>query len=219
MTVSDRAPDVRAVVVSVHVGRPRTVPSRHTTVTTAIWKNLVEGRVAVRGVNLDGDDQADRSVHGGPDKAVYTYALEEVRAWENELGRDLGEAAFGQNLTTQGIDVSGALIGEQWSVGSSLLEVAQPRLPCFKLGLRIGTPGFVKQFAQASRPGAYLRIIEEGDIGAQDRIEVIRRPNHGITSRMVSDAILRDHALIPTVVRAHQLPTELRTWLTDRVGD
>jgi MOSC domain-containing protein YiiM len=218
MTVFERALDGRAFVVSVHVGRPQTVQTQRAAVTTAIWKNPVEGRVAVRGVNLDGDDQADRSVHGGPDKAVYAYAREEVRAWENELGRDLGEAAFGQNLTTQGIDVSGALIGEQWSVGSTLFEVAQPRLPCFKLGLRIGTPGFVKQFAQASRPGAYLRIIEEGDIGEQDRIEVIRRPDHGITSRMVFDAILRDHALIPTVVRAHQLPTELRSWLTDRVG-
>lgn len=219
MTMSDRASGGRGVVVSVHVGRPRTVPAGRASVTTAIWKTPVEGRVAVRGVNLDGDDQADRSVHGGPDKAVYAYALEEVRAWESELGRDLGEAALGQNLTTQGIDVSGALIGEQWSIGSTLLEVAQPRLPCFKLGLRIGTPGFVRQFAHASRPGAYLRIVEEGDLGARDSIEVISRPGHGITSRMVSDAILRDHALIPLVVRAHQLPTELRSWMTDRVGD
>jgi MOSC domain-containing protein YiiM len=218
MTVCDRTLGTGGVVVSVHVGRPRTVSTRRGAVTTAIWKNPVEGRVAVRGVNLDGDDQADRSVHGGPDKAVYAYALEEVRAWENELGRDLGEAAFGQNLTTQGIDVSGALIGERWSIGSTLLEVAQPRLPCFKLGLRIGTPGFVKQFAQASRPGAYLRIVAEGDIGARDPIEVISRPSHGITSRMVSDAILRDPALIPTVIRAHQLPTELRSWMTDRIG-
>lgn len=217
--MSDRASGGRGVVVSVHVGRPRTVPAGRASVTTAIWKTPVEGRVAVRGVNLDGDDQADRSVHGGPDKAVYAYALEEVRAWESELGRDLGEAALGQNLTTQGIDVSGALIGEQWSIGSTLLEVAQPRLPCFKLGLRIGTPGFVRQFAHASRPGAYLRIVEEGDLGARDSIEVISRPGHGITSRMVSDAILRDHALIPLVVRAHQLPTELRSWMTDRVGD
>jgi MOSC domain-containing protein YiiM len=219
MTAADPALDSRAVLVSVHVGRPRTVATRGEAATTAIWKDLVEGRVAVRGVNLDGDDQADRSAHGGPDKAVYAYALEEVRAWECELGRDLGEAALGQNLTTQGIDVSGAVIGEQWSIGSALLEVAQPRLPCFKLGLRIGVPGFVKQFAQSSRPGAYLRIVEEGDLGAGDLIEVVSRPDHGITSRMVSDAILVDAALLPLVVRAHQLPAELRRRMNDRISD
>lgn len=187
--------------------------------TTAIWKYPVEGRLAVRGVNLVGDEQADLSVHGGPHKAVYAYALEEAQAWESELGRDLGEAAFGQNLTTEGVDVSGAVIGERWRVGTTLLEVAQPRQPCFKLGLRIGVPGFVKRFAQASRPGSYLRIIEEGDLGAGDPIEVVSRPDHGITSRMVSDAILRDSTLIPLVIQAPQIPPELRSWLAQRIAD
>lgn len=217
VTMPDRAGDRRGAVVSVHVGRPRAVPTGRGAVMTAIGKHRVEGRVAVRGVNVDGDEQADRSVHGGPDKAVYAYALEEVRWWESELGRDLGEAAFGQNLTTLGVDVSGAVIGERWSVGSAVLEVAQPRLPCFKLRLRIGTPGFVKRFGQASRPGAYLRIVQEGELGAGDRIEVIGRPGHAVTSRMVSDAILRDQDLIPIVVRAHELPAELRSWLGDRL--
>ena len=203
-------------VVSVHVGKPREVDTRRGAVATAIWKHAVAGRVAVRGVNLDGDDQADRSVHGGPDKAVYAYALEEVQAWESELGHDLGEAAFGQNLTTTGIDVSGAVIGERWAIGSTLLEVAQPRVPCFKLGLRIGSPGFVKRFAEASRPGAYLRIVAEGHLAADDPIRVISRPAHGITSRLVSDAILRDPTLIPSAVRAPELPADLRTWLAGR---
>lgn len=203
-------------VVSIHVGRPRTVQAGRAEVTTAIWKHPIQGRVRVRGVNIDGDDQADREVHGGPDKAIYAYALEEVRSWEAELGRPLGEAAFGQNLTTEGIDVSGAIIGERWRVGSALLEVAQPRQPCFKLALRIGEPGFVKRFAHASRPGAYLRIVAEGEIGAGDAIAIVDRPDHGISSRMVSDAILRDPTLRPLVVRAHQLPQELRTWITDR---
>src|ERR1700761_6286043 len=183
-------------------GGPRAAPRparvNGGTVLTAIWKHPVEGRVALRGVNLDGDDQADRSVHGGPDKAIYAYADEEVQAWERELGRDLGEAAFGQNLTTRDVPVSNAVIGERWRVGSTVLEVAQPRQPCFKLGIRIGEPGFVKRFALASRPGAYLRIIEEGDLGAGDRIEVTSRPDHGVTCRMVSDAILRDPALLAT---------------------
>jgi MOSC domain-containing protein YiiM len=206
------------LLVSVHVGRTRAVQTRRDPVLTAIWKQPVEGRVAVRGVNLDGDDQADRSVHGGPDKAVYAYAEEEVRAWERELGRDLGEAAFGQNLTTRGISVSDAVIGERWLIGSAVLEVAQPRQPCFKLGIRIGEPGFVKRFAQASRPGAYLRILKEGDLGAGDRIEVARRPDHGVTCRMVSDALLRDSTLLPFVVRAPELPVGLRAWMLDRIA-
>jgi MOSC domain-containing protein YiiM len=199
------------------VGRPRDVETRRQPVSTAIWKFPVQGRVDVRGVNIDGDAQADLSVHGGPDKAVYAYADEEVRAWESELGRDLGEAAFGQNLTTQGVAVSEAVIGERWSIGSTVLEVAQPRQPCFKLGMRIGEPGFVKRFALVSRPGAYLRIITEGDIGAGDHIEVISRPDHGITCRMVFDAILRDPSLLPIVVRADQLPAALRNWMLDRI--
>jgi MOSC domain-containing protein YiiM len=220
VTTSENVPyGDHGVLVSVHVGRPRTVQGVRAAVTTAISKNPVEGRVAVRGVNLDGDDQADRSVHGGPDKAVYAYALEEVRAWQSELGRDLGEAAFGQNLTTEGIDVSGAIIGERWRVGSTLLEVAQPRQPCFKLGLRIGEPGFVKRFAHASRPGAYLRIIEEGHLGAGDAVEVVARPDHGITSRMVADGILLDASLLPVVLAAPQLPQGLRDWMTDRIRE
>jgi MOSC domain-containing protein YiiM len=207
------------VLLSVHVGRPRDIPTRREPISTAIWKYPVEGRVAVRGVNLDGDDQADRTVHGGRDKAVYAYASEEVRAWEQELGRDLGEAAFGQNLTTQNIDVSGAVIGECWQIGSTLLEVAQPRQPCYKLALRIGEAGFVKRFAQASRPGAYLRIVEEGEIGAGDSITVIDRPEHGITASMVSDAIMLDPSLIPRVVGATQLPADLREWLRQRSRD
>jgi MOSC domain-containing protein YiiM len=183
---------------------------------TAIWKEPVEGRVAVRGVNLAGDDQADRSVHGGPDKAIYAYAAEETRRWEAELGRELGPGAFGENLTIEGLDVSGALIGERWRIGTTLVEVVQPRLPCFKLGLRMGDPAFVKRFAQASRPGAYLRIVEEGELGAGDAIavDVAARPDHGVTMRLVSDAILLDHDLIAQALEAPQLIPELREWMT-----
>ena len=98
----------------------------------------------VRGVNVAGDDQADRTVHGGPDKAIYAYAAEDIAWWTEQLGADLGPAPFGENLTTLGVDVSGALIGEQWAIGSALLEVRQSRMPCFKLGLRIGDPRFVR---------------------------------------------------------------------------
>ena len=137
--------------------------------------------------------------------------------WETELGRELGTAAFGENLTTEGADVSGAFVGQRWRIGTTLLEVAQPRLPCFKLGIRLGTPGFVRQFAQASRPGAYLRIIEEGVIEAGDEIAVTHQPDHDVTMRLVFDAILNDHTLIPHALQAPQLPVHLREWLT-RIG-
>ena len=164
-----RPSSAEARVASVNVGRPRAVATGRRTVSTAIWKTPVEGRVAARGVNLAGDDQADRTVHGGPDKAIYAYAGEEIRLWESELHRDLGPAPFGENLTTEGLDVSGALVGERWRVGTTLLEVVQPRLPCFKLGLRMGDPTFLKRFALAARPGAYLRIVEEGELAPATR--------------------------------------------------
>ena len=210
------APSAR--LLSVNVGRPRAVETRRRTVVTAIWKSPVEGRVAVRGVNLAGDAQADRSVHGGPDKAVYAYAIEETREWEGEVGRVLGPGAFGENLTVEGIDVSGALIGERWRVGTTLLEVAQPRVPCFKLGLRMGDPSFVKRFAQASRPGAYLRIVEEGELGAGDAVEVdaASLPGHGVTARLVSDALLLDRRLISRALDAPQLSQSLREAMAGR---
>src|SRR5262245_48946129 len=114
-------------VASVNVGRPRTVPWRADGVSTAIWKQPALGPVAVRGVNLDGDDQADRAAHGGPDKAVYAYALDDYRFWQVELGRDLEPGTFGENLTIDGLDVSGATIGERWQIGSAVFEVSQPR--------------------------------------------------------------------------------------------
>ncbi len=209
-----------AHVLSVNVGRPRPVDTGRRVVTTAIWKAPVEGRVAVRGINVDGDEQADRTVHGGPDKAVYAYAIEETRKWEAELGRELGPGAFGENLTLAGIDASGALVGERWRVGTTLLEVVQPRLPCFKLGLRMADPWFVRRFGRASRPGAYLRIVEEGELGAGDAVEVDFEtlPDHGVTLRLVSDAILLDRSLIPRVLEAPQLIPSLRDWMTEAVS-
>jgi MOSC domain-containing protein YiiM len=206
----------RGTVEAVNVGVPRPVELDGNTVWTAIWKHPVEGRVPLHGVNLRGDDQADRTVHGGPDKAVYAYAAEDTGWWESELGRPLGPGAFGENLTTRGIAVSQAVIGERWTVGSTLLEVAQPRLPCFKLGLRMGDPRFLKRFAGAGRPGAYLRVIREGDLGAGDAIEVESRPAHGVTSALVSRAILGEPELLAVARQAPELPGALRDWMQSR---
>jgi MOSC domain-containing protein YiiM len=167
-------------IVSVNAGLPRTVEHAGRLVTTAIWKRPVTGRVAVRGVNLDGDGQADRSVHGGVDKAVYAYAREDYEWWSAELDTGaLEPGTFGENLTVSGIALNAAEVGERWRVGSALLEVSEPRFPCFKLGIRMGDPKFLKRFAAARRPGTYLRNIEEGKLGTADPIEVVDRPGHG----------------------------------------
>ena len=199
-----------ARLISVNVGRPRQISVRRgRPMMSAIVKEPVEGRVKVEGVNLAGDDQADRRVHGGPDKAVYAYAREDIDWWEEISGAELGNGAFGENLTTAGIDLSGAIIGERWRVGTTVLEVCQPRLPCSKLGLRFGDLRMVKRFGEASRPGAYLRIVREGDLGAGDEVVVGERPGHGVTVRQVSDAILVDDSLMAHVATAPELAQDL----------
>jgi MOSC domain-containing protein YiiM len=207
-----------ASLVSVNVGQPQTRPGGRRLVRSAIWKEPVPGRVGVHGVNVDGDDQADRRVHGGPDKAVYAYAVEDTRFWEAELERSLGPGAFGENLTTSGVDVSGAVLGERWEIGSAVFEVVQPRLPCFKLGVRFEDSGMLKRFAEASRPGAYLRIVAEGEIGAGDEIRVVDRPAHGVTMALMSDAILLDHARLPELLEAPGLIEQWRGWVAERAA-
>jgi MOSC domain-containing protein YiiM len=160
-------------VISVNVGLPRVIEWHGRKVLTAIWKEPVDGRIAIRGQNVDGDGQADLRVHGGRDKAVYSYAVEDYAWWSERLDRELAPATFGENLTTRGIELSDARIGSQWRVGTVLLEVSQPRFPCFKLGIRMGDAGFVRVFEDAARFGAYLRIIEPGDVGAGDEITVV----------------------------------------------
>ena len=208
-----------AHLVSVNVGRPKQISVRRgRPLMSAIGKTPVEGPVRVEGVNVAGDDQADRRVHGGPDKAVYAYASEDAAFWEAELGRELAPGAFGENLTTEGLDVSGAVVGERWRIGTVELEVCQPRLPCNKLALRMGEPLMVKRFAQASRPGAYLRIAVEGSLAAGDAIEVLSRPEHGITVRDVSDAILLDETLLERAASAPELPRDLAAWMLSRAA-
>src|SRR5262249_28948046 len=140
---------------------------------SAIWKSPVPGRIKARGVNLEGDDQADRKAHGGPDKAVYAYALEDARWWEHQIGRSLAYGEYGENLTTEGIDVNEGVGGEGGEVGTTVREVSEPRVPCWRLGVRKNDPNFPRRFTEALRPGSYLRLIVEGDIGAGDSIRVI----------------------------------------------
>ena len=162
-------------VVSVNVGSARTAAWEGRTVRSAIWKEPAAGPVAVRGESLAGDVQADRSRHGGERKAVYAYAQEDVRWWEGVLGRALGPGAFGENLTLEGVDLCAARVGERWRIGTALLEITQPRMPCFKLGMRHGDPTLPDRFRAAGRAGAYLRVVEEGVVAAGDAA-VLERP-------------------------------------------
>lgn len=200
-------------VVSVNVGQPRTVEWVGRTVTTSIWKHAVEGRVAVRGVNVDGDAQADRRVHGGEDKAVYAYAAEDYTWWSEGLSRELTPGTFGENITTHGIDLSEAVVGQRWRIADTLLEVSQPRLPCFKLGMRMGDHEFAGRFEAARRYGTYLRIIEQGGIGAGDEIEVFDPPQHALTTTEIGAGYPHpDSELIKRMLSVPELPESWRSW-------
>jgi MOSC domain-containing protein YiiM len=205
-------------VETVNVGRIRAIRLRDRIISTAIWKYPVSGRIEISGVNIRGDDQADRRVHGGPDKAVYAYAREDTAWWEGELGRQLGPGAFGENLTVRGVDVSGARIGERWAIGSTVLEVRQPRLPCFKLGLRHSDPLLPRRFASAGRPGAYLAIVEPGAIAAGDAVEVIERPDHEVTVALLAHVFLHDHSRGLELLSAQALPDDWRLWAIQRAN-
>ena len=209
-------PGTEPRVLSVNVGGVRTVETGDRALTTAIWKSPVQGRVTVAGVNLSGDDQADRSVHGGADKAVYAYAWEDTLWWQEQLGRELEPGNFGENLTLRGVPVGAAVVGERWRVGSALLEVSEPRFPCFKLGIRMGDPRFLKRFARARRTGTYLRIVEPGDVGAGDPVEVVARPDGGVTIGEFAEAYLGDHSLAPRLLESPHVAERWREWAAKR---
>jgi MOSC domain-containing protein YiiM len=151
---------------------------------TAIDKRPVPGRVAVGPLGVAGDQQVSTRHHGGPDKAVYAYADEDVAHWAAELGRVLPAGSFGENLRTSGLDVTNALVGERWRVGGDagvVVEVTQPRIPCATFQAWLGEPRWVKRFTAHGAPGAYLRVVEEGTVAAGDGVEVVHRPTHGVS--------------------------------------
>lgn len=204
-----------ARILSVNVGAVREFEFNGHPARSAIWKSPVTGRIAVRGVNLEGDDQADQRAHGGVDKAVYAYAVEDSRWWEQELGRSVEYGEFGENLSTEGIEVNNALVGERWQIGTTVLEVAGPRMPCWRLGVRMNDPIFPRRFAEAMRPGAYLRIIVEGSVAAGDEILIAERPNHDLTVRDVSRIYTRDRNQVERLLAVPHLPESWKRWAED----
>ena len=208
---------VSAAVFSVNVGSVRTVRYAGDDVVTGIFKQPVEGVVAVAGVNLQGDDQGDRSVHGGPDRAIYAYAVEDYAWWERELGRELLPGTFGENLTTAGIDVNRALVGERWRVGAAVLQVTTPRFPCYKLAMKMDDPKFVKRFSAALRLGAYFSIVTEGALKHGDAIEIVRRPSHRLTIGEMSKIYLFERQRLRELL-VPELPDYWTQWVVENAG-
>ncbi len=199
-------------LLSVNLGRPRAVPyTDQPEGLTGIDKRPADGaaRVAAPGPKgvgasgLAGDAVCDTRHHGGDDQAVYAMAREDLDAWERELGRTLADGAFGENLTTAGLDISGALIGERWRIGPAvLLEVTSGRIPCRTFQGHLAEKGWVKRFTLKGAPGAYLRVIEAGEIRAGDAIEVVHRPDHDVTVALQFRAATIDRALLPRLLAA-----------------
>jgi MOSC domain-containing protein YiiM len=169
-------------IVSLNVGTPKEVPVRAGTVLTSIFKAPVEGRRAVRRHNIAGDEQADLTVHGGAFKAVYCYPEEHYSFWSAQLpATEFIPGMFGENLTTTGLLEEEVYIGDRFRIGSAVLQVTQPRMPCYKLGIRFNRADMVKRFWQAGRPGIYFSILEEGDVAAGDSIQRVVSDPGGIT--------------------------------------
>jgi MOSC domain-containing protein YiiM len=205
-------------LLSVNVGKPRPNPWKGLSA-TGIDKQPVDGPVALiapgpKGtgeVGLVGDGVYDVKHHGGCDQAVYAYAREDLDGWEAELGRPLANGVFGENLTTFGLDVNGALIGERWRIGPQVvLEVSCARLPCATFQGWLEREGWIKRFTQAAVPGAYLRVIEPGDIRTGDPVEIVHRPDHDVTVALVFRAMTLEPDLLPRLLVADALPEEGR---------
>ncbi len=193
-----------ARLVSVNVGRPE--PWSWAAIgRSSIRKQQVAGPALVTTLGLDGDQVSDTRHHGGPDQAVYAFAREDLDRWAELLGRPVPDGQFGENLTTQGLDVNEAEVGERWAIGSAVFEVASVRIPCDDFKGWLGQSGYdnagwVKRFTAEGRPGPYLRVVEEGLVEAGDAIDVVRRPGHGVTVSMMFRALTTERALLPRLL-------------------
>lgn len=200
-------------LLSINVGLPREVTWQGKTVSTAIFKSPVDGPVSLRTLNLDGDGQADLSVHGGPSKAVYAYPSEHYDFWRNELvDVDLTWGHFGENFTSQGLLEEAVYIGDTLSVGSVLLQVTEPRMPCYKLGIRFERADMVKRFLASKRTGFYFAVLEEGIVQAGDTFAFVERSTHGITVADITRLYAFDKEDWTTMQRVAELDALPESW-------
>ncbi|MEV5003684.1 MOSC domain-containing protein [Nocardioides sp. LML1-1-1.1] len=201
-------------ILTVSVGRPRDKEWAKIG-RTSIDKRQVEGPVDVHVLGIEGDQVSDTLHHGGPDQAVYAYAREDVEFWEAELGRPIRDGQLGENLTTEGIDLNALELGTRFEAGTVLFEVAHVRTPCNDFKGWMGETGYdttawVKRFAQALRPGPYLRVLRPGTIAAGDEIVVVHRPGHGVTVRDLFVALNLDRSRLPELLVVDNLPAKVR---------
>ncbi|HEY5840512.1 MAG TPA: MOSC domain-containing protein [Mycobacterium sp.] len=217
-----------AKVLTVNLAHPRPNPDVKAGGTTGIDKRPTDDVVAVRtpgpmdgglGSGLVGDTIGNRHVHGGDDQAVYAYAREDLDTWQTALRRELGNGVFGENVTTAGVDVTNARIGELWRVGSDglRLEVSRPRIPCRTFAQWLSVQGWIKTFTGAALPGAYLRVVQPGTVRAGDDIEVVGRPDHSVTIGVVFRALTTEPELLPLLLDAEALPDALKERARRRV--
>lgn len=201
-------------LVSVNVGLPREVNWDGRIIRTSIFKTPVAGRVQVRNINLIGDQQSDLTVHGGVDKAVYVYPSEHYAFWREELpNTDLSWGAFGENFTTQGaLDDKAVHIGDRFRIGSAEFVVTQPRMPCYKLGIRFGRADMVKRFLHSGRNGFYFAVAKEGEVAAGDSIELMASDENGVTVADIVELYTADAAKQDLLQRASQLAALPENW-------
>ena len=211
-------------LVSLNCGMPREVVWHNQTATTSIFKSPVQGRVALRTLNLGGDRQSDLTVHGGPYKAVYCYPIQHYAYWRAELpGHPLPMGAFGENFTIEdGADEETAYIGDRYSIGSAEVVISQPRLPCYKLGIRFGSDDMVRRFLLSGRTGFYLSVAREGEVGAGDEFQLLNRDPHGISVSIITRLYIAhnytddDRRLIDAARSLDALPDSWKQWLYER---
>ena len=200
-------------LLSVNVGQPRQVVWKGRTVTTGIFKEPVAGRVPLRQHNLDGDAQADLSVHGGPSKAVYLYPAEHYAAWRQELpDMALPWGMFGENFTTEGILEATMHIGDRLRIGTAVVRVTEPRMPCYKLGLRFGRDDILKRFLASGRTGLYVAVEQEGEVEAGETFTLLSRDSHGVTVADITRVYAHEKDDIDTMQRLVQLPDLSAPW-------
>ena len=201
--------DGAATLVSVNVGRRRTIHWRDRAVTTAIWKAPVDGAVALEAEGAGGDVQADRRVHGGIHKAIYAYSVEDYGWWADLTG-PLEPGTFGENLTTEGLDLRSACVGDRWRIGDVVLEVSEPREPCFKLGIRMGDDEFPGRFLSAERFGTYLRVVEPGWVRAGQTVELTPAAEPRVPVATLVDLTSLDDAHLATVAGDERVSPNIR---------
>jgi MOSC domain-containing protein YiiM len=190
-------------LISLNVGRPRLVAWNGQTVSTGIYKLPIEGRVMLRTLNLDGDRQADLTVHGGPSKAVYAYPTEHYDYWREELpGAELPWGMFGENFSTEGLDESTVNIGDRFRLGAAEVMVTEPRMPCYKLGIKFGRADILRRFLASGRTGLYFSVQREGEVEAGDEIELISRDENNVTIADITRLYARDRGDVETMRRA-----------------